>query len=194
MKNKIMLLLLILFIPFNVFAYSIDLKEYKTDDLNEILSSVGNQEYKDTYQNEKGLPIYFFYGKECGFSKDFVDFYVDKVLPQYKDKIHIVGFEIWHDSKNKELMNQVLEYKNITYDGSPLIVIGDRVFEGYISSYDNQILSSIKSLDNKNIFNDMNNISDNDLSNEVKLIVLIILFIILMIVTFKLINKKSIKE
>ena len=192
MKKYIILLLLI--IPLNVFAYDIDINKYNTKNIDNILSDVGNDKYVNNNQNENGYPIYFFYGKECGYSKDFIEFYVNKVIPQYGDKIHIVGFETWHDSNNKDLMKQVLEYKKSSYDGSPLIIIGDRIFEGYTSSYDNQILSSINNLGDKDIFKDMNNISESDMSNGTKLILLSVLFIILMISTFIFINKKSIKE
>jgi hypothetical protein len=192
MKKYIILLLLI--IPLNVFAYDIDINKYNTKNIDNILSDVGNDKYVNNNQTENGYPIYFFYGKECGYSKDFIEFYVNKVIPQYGNKIHIVGFETWHDSNNKNLMKQVLEYKKSSYDGSPLIIIGDRIFEGYTSSYDNQILSLINNLGDKDIFKDMNNISESDMSNGTKLILLSILFIILMISTFMFINKKSIKE
>lgn len=192
MKKYIILLLLI--IPLNVFAYDIDINKYNTKNIDNILSDVGNDKYVNNNQTENGYPIYFFYGKECGYSKDFIEFYVNKVIPQYGNKIHIVGFETWHDSNNKNLMKQVLEYKKSSYDGSPLIIIGERIFEGYTSSYDNQILSLINNLGDKDIFKDMNNISESDMSNGTKLILLSILFIILMISTFMFINKKSIKE
>jgi hypothetical protein len=192
MKKYIILLLLI--IPLNVFAYDIDINKYNTKNIDNILSDVGNDKYVNNNQTENGYPIYFFYGKECGYSKDFIEFYVNKVIPQYGNKIHIVGFETWHDSNNKNLMKQVLEYKKSSYDGSPLIIIGDRIFEGYTSSYDNQILSLINNLGDKDIFKDMNNISESDMSNGTKLTLLSVLFMILMISTFMFINKKSIKE
>ena len=185
------LLLLILLIPFSVFAYDIKLDDYNKKDLNQILTDVENDKFINNEENEKGIPIYVFYGKECNYSKSFINFYIDKVLPLYHDKIHIIGFETWHDSKNQSLLLGVLEYKKTDYNGSPYIIIGNETFEGYTSSYDNQILNAIKNYDNKDIFEDMNNIQDRDLNNNIKLILLIVLFVSLIIVVL-IFNKKKV--
>jgi hypothetical protein len=90
---KKLFLFILLLIPINVFAYDIKLDEYEKKTLDQILIDIGNDKFIDTEENYQGIPIYFFYGKECGYSKQFIDFYVDQVLPKYKHKIHIVGFE-----------------------------------------------------------------------------------------------------
>jgi hypothetical protein len=192
---KKLFLFILLLIPINVFAYDIKLDEYEKKSLNQILIDIGNDKFIDTEENYQGIPIYFFYGKECGYSKQFIDFYVDQVLPKYKHKIHIVGFETWHDNKNASLYATILKYKKSDYEGSPLIIIGDRVFEGYTQSYNNQIISAIdntiKNNNKKDIIEEMNSISDNDLDNEIKKIILIPLFIILLTVTLVFIIKKK---
>jgi hypothetical protein len=192
---KKLFLFILLLIPINVFAYDIKLDEYEKKSLNQILIDIGNDKFIDTEENYQGIPIYFFYGKECGYSKQFIDFYVDQVLPKYKHKIHIVGFETWHDNKNASLYATILKYKKSDYEGSPLIIIGDRVFEGYTQSYNNQIISAIdntiKNNNKKDIIEEMNSISDNDLDNEIKKIILIPLFIILLTVALVFIIKKK---
>ena len=192
---KKLFLFILLLIPINVFAYDIKLDEYEKKSLNQILIDIGNDKFIDTEENYQGIPIYFFYGKECGYSKQFIDFYVDQVLPKYKHKIHIVGFETWHDNKNASLYSTILKYKKSDYEGSPLIIIGDRVFEGYTQSYNNQIISAIdntiKNNNKKDIIEEMNSISDNDLDNEIKKIILIPLFIILLTVVLVFIIKKK---
>jgi len=192
---KKLFLFILLLIPINVFAYDIKLDEYEKKTLDQILIDIGNDKFIDTEENYQGIPIYFFYGKECGYSKQFIDFYVDQVLPKYKHKIHIVGFETWHDNKNASLYATILKYKKSDYEGSPLIIIGDRVFEGYTQSYNNQIISAIdntiKNNNKKDIIEEMNSISDNDLDNEIKKIILIPLFIILLIVALVFIIKKK---
>jgi hypothetical protein len=192
---KKLFLFILLLIPINVFAYDIKLDEYEKKTLDQILIDIGNDKFIDTEENYQGIPIYFFYGKECGYSKQFIDFYVDQVLPKYKHKIHIVGFETWHDNKNASLYATILKYKKSDYEGSPLIIIGDRVFEGYTQSYNNQIISAIdntiKNNNKKDIIEEMNSISDNDLDNEIKKIILIPLFIILLTVALVFIIKKK---
>jgi hypothetical protein len=192
---KKLFLFILLLIPINVFAYDIKLDEYEKKTLDQILIDIGNDKFIDTEENYQGIPIYFFYGKECGYSKQFIDFYVDQVLPKYKHKIHIVGFETWHDNKNASLYATRLKYKKSDYEGSPLIIIGDRVFEGYTQSYNNQIISAIdntiKNNNKKDIIEEMNSISDNDLDNEIKKIILIPLFIILLTVALVFIIKKK---
>ena len=192
---KKLFLFILLLIPINVFAYDIKLDEYEKKTLDQILIDIGNDKFIDTEENYQGIPIYFFYGKECGYSKQFIDFYVDQVLPKYKHKIHIVGFETWHDNKNASLYATILKYKKSDYEGSPLIIIGDRVFEGYTQSYNNQIISAIdntiKNNNKKDIIEEMNSISDNDLDNEIKKIILIPLFIILLTVVLVFIIKKK---
>lgn len=192
---KKLFLFILLLIPINVFAYDIKLDEYEKKTLNQILIDIGNDKFIDTEENYQGIPIYFFYGKECGYSKQFIDFYADQVLPKYKHKIHIVGFETWHDNKNASLYATILKYKKSDYEGSPLIIIGDRVFEGYTQSYNNQIISAIdntiKNNNKKDIIEEMNSISDNDLDNEIKKIILIPLFIILLTVALVFIIKKK---
>ena len=192
---KKLFLFILLLIPINVFAYDIKLDEYEKKSLNQILIDIGNDKFIDTEENYQGIPIYFFYGKECGYSKQFIDFYVDQVLPKYKHKIHIVGFETWHDNKNASLYATILKYKKSDYEGSPLIIIGDRVFEGYTQSYNNQIISAIdntiKNNNKKDIIEEMNSISDNDLDNEIKKIILVPLFIILLTVALVFIIKKK---
>ncbi len=185
------LLLILLLIPTIVFAYDINLDDYNKKDLNGILSDVGNNKYIDNTQNVHGKPIYVFYGKECNYSKEFINFYVDKVLPQYKDKVYIVGFETWHDPQNGALGSTILSYKKSNYNGSPLIIIGDRIFEGYTSSYDSQILSAIKNLNDEDIFKSMNSIENRDLDNHTKLYVISILFIILIVAGVIFIFKKK---
>ena len=192
--KKIFLFILLL-IPINVFAYDIKLDEYEKKTLNQILIDTGNDRFIDTEENYQGIPIYFFYGNECGYSKQFIDFYVDQVLPKYKHKIHIVGFETWHDNKNASLYATILKYKKSDYEGSPLIIIGDRIFEGYTQSYNNQIISAIdntiKNNNKKDIIEEMNSISDNDLDNNIKKIILIPLFILLLTVALVFIIKKK---
>ena len=186
--RKILLLILLL-IPFNVFAYNIDLSTYDTKDLNGIIEDLKID--KKIEDKKEGYPIYVLYGRECDYSKDFINFYIDKVIPNYNDKVYLIGFEDWHNQDNTALFKSVLKYKNSSYDGSPLIVIGNRLFEGYTSSYDNQILSSISKLDNTNIFEEMNKIENKDMDNKSKLIIISILFVLLLILGIVFIKRKN---
>lgn len=184
------LLLLLLLIPINIYAIDINIDDYNKKDLNEILVDVNVQTDLDTKEDMNSNTIYFLYGNDCNFSKEFMKFYVDNILPTYKN-VHIVGFETWNDPNNQSLFKSITKYKNSSFDGSPYIIIGSRIFEGYTSSYNNQIISAIKNYDNKDIFEEMKNYEKNDFSNTVKLLIILSLFILLFVVALKFINKKN---
>lgn len=184
------LLLLLLLIPINIYAIDIDINNYNKKDLNQILEDV-KVDNPNINENNNGKTIYLIYGSDCNYSKAFMKFYVEKVLPEYHDDVHLVGFETWHDSNNASLFKTITSYKKSNYDGSPYIIVGSRIFEGYTSSYDSQIINAIKNHDNKDIFEEMKNYKKNDFSSIVKLSIICLLFIILFIVALRFINKKN---
>jgi len=147
MKNKIYLLLILviglILIPMNVNA-----KTYKTLDLKETLADDGIEEsFKDYNPNKDAITIYLFRGKGCGYCHAFLEF-INSITEEYGKYFKMVSYEVWNDADNSQLMGEVSEYLDNPAGGVPYIVIGDKVFAGYASEYDEGIKEAITTLYN----------------------------------------------
>ena len=148
MKNKLIIILLILcmmVIPFRANA-----KELSNITLNlrETLADEGIEEsFSDYSENDDQITIYMFRGKGCGYCRKFLEF-LNSITDEYGKYYKLVAFEVWNDSENNSLMEEVSEYLEEPAEGVPYIIIGDKIFTGYAESYNNQIKDAITSLYN----------------------------------------------
>lgn len=139
--NKILcfgvLLLALFFMPFNVNA------KVETMDLKETLRDEGitlkNTNYKE---NDKQVIIYLFRGTGCPHCYEFLEFLND-LSNEYGKKFKLVSYEVYYNKDNLDLKNKVGKFLEQESSGVPYIVIGDKVFIGYASSYDDQIKAQI---------------------------------------------------
>jgi len=60
----------------------------------------------------------------------------------------MVTYEVWNDENNSSLLNEVSDYLEQPAGGVPYIIIGDKVFAGYASDYDESIKEAIVDLYN----------------------------------------------
>ena len=112
---------------------------------------ISNDNYIET---DKQIVIYLFRGKGCKYCKAFMDF-LNTILDEDGNFFKVVSFECWYDNENMELLKKVgISYNEKTSGAVPLIVIDDKVFEGYSSKYNNQIKETIKEAYTKK--NDLN--------------------------------------
>ena len=65
---------------------------------------------------------------------------------EYGKYFKVVSFESWYDADNAELLDTISNYLGQSASGVPYIIIGDQVFGGYASDYDEQIKTAIKDL------------------------------------------------
>ena len=144
MKKKILILLLVVaMLPFRVFAKSF-LDDYKTKNLKDTLAEEGIElENKDYKEDDKQAIIYMFRGKGCGYCKAFLNF-LNSISTEYGQYFRLVSFEVWNDSVNSDLLNKVPLVTNEPAGGVPYIIIGEKVFAGYASAYDEDIKKAIK--------------------------------------------------
>ena len=143
MKNKLVLLLLVIaLLPIKVFAKSM-VDDYNTMNFKETLEAEGftleNKDYKET--DDQAI-IYMFRGQGCGYCRAFLEF-MNSISKDYGKYFKMVSFEVWNDSKNSELLNKVPLVTNQSAGGVPYIIIGEKVFGGYSSSYDEDIKKAI---------------------------------------------------
>lgn len=143
MKKKFIVLLLVLaLLPIKVFAKSF-LDDYNTMGFKETLAAeeieLENKDYKET---DDQAVIYMFRGQGCGYCRAFLTF-LNSISKEYGKYFKLVSFEVWNDSTNSALLNKVPLVTNEAAGGVPYIIIGEKVFPGYASSYDEQIKEAI---------------------------------------------------
>ena len=118
-------------------------KGHKTLNLIEALSEeqieLENEDYKET--DDQAI-IYLFRGNGCGYCRAFLTF-LSSISKDYGSKFKLVSFEVWNDAANNDLMKEVANQTGEAAGGVPYIIIGDKVFPGYISSWDEDIKAQI---------------------------------------------------
>lgn len=209
MKKFLLLIMisLLCFIPVSVNAQE---KGYSSLNLDEVLTEEGiDHDFSNYEENNDQAIIYLFRGKGCGYCKKFLTF-LNSIVDDYGKYFKVVSYEVWYDQENASLLTKVSNYLGTSAEGVPYIVIGDKVFPGYASSYDEDIKDAIKKqYDSKNEYDVMEKLSVDSNSNsktEVKntknnstlSMILISIFAsifvigaIVIIVIFNLKNKKS---
>ena len=143
MKKKLILLLLVVaLLPIRVFA-KLFVDDYQTLNFKETLAAEGitleNKDYKET---DNQAIIYMFRGQGCGYCRAFLE-YLNSISKEYGKYFKLVSFEVWNDSNNSTLLNKVPLVTNQSVGGVPYIVIGEKVFAGYSTTYDEDIKKAI---------------------------------------------------
>ncbi len=149
MKNRkllvAVLISLVMLLPLRAFAKSY-YAGHETKNFKETLESEEMTiENKDYAENNKQATIYLFRGQGCGYCKRFLTF-LNSISKEYGDKFKLVSFEVWNDKENNALLEEVSKFTGEAAGGVPYIVIGEKVFGGYIDSWDDQIKAAIDTL------------------------------------------------
>lgn len=136
-----LLLLAVMILPTHVFA-----DEIASQNLDKILTSKSiTHDFSNYSENDDQAIVYLFYGQSCGYCQKFLEF-LNSIIPEYGKYFKVVGYEVWSNSANSDLMDKAAKILDKNADGVPFIVIGNQVFTGYSSSYDDKIKSAIKKL------------------------------------------------
>lgn len=123
--------------------------KYKTMNLENSLKDEGIEyDLKDYKETDNQVVIYLFRGKGCTVCRNFLTF-LNSIVPEYGKYFKLVSYETWNNADNKELLNKVADFTGVANEGVPYIVIGDQVFGGYYSGYDENIKKAIKDEYNK---------------------------------------------
>lgn len=129
-----------------------DLLKLEKDAVSMNLDSTLNDEsiekkYSNYNETDDQITIYLFRGKGCGYCKAFLTF-LSSITQEYGKYFKLKSFEVWYNENNSALMNEVAKYLNEPAEGVPYIVIGDKVFAGYTTAYDEDIKTAITNLYN----------------------------------------------
>ena len=131
MKKIIYLLIaFLLFIPLRVEALS---KDYK-----DLVSPITHSEV------EKGkVNLYLFHGAECPHCEEERQ-WLKTIEEEYKKYVNVIYYEVWHDDTNKGYMDEVKKVLQVTRDGVPLTIVGEKSYVGYSESIGSMIENQIK--------------------------------------------------
>ena len=119
MKKKlfVILLILVLVFPFNIFAVG---KDYQ-----KVVSEITGTKI------EKGkINFYLFRGQGCPHCRD-EEAWLKNIKEDYKDYVNFYDFEVWYDENNNKMMEQVKEKLGVKEKGVPFTIIGDDYFICY---------------------------------------------------------------
>lgn len=146
MKKLMMVLFLgLVILPFGVKAAS---QKYETLNLKEALTQEKIEfdlsKYKET---DDQITIYLFRGNGCSYCRSFLEF-LNSIVPEYGKYFKVESYETWYNQDNYKFMLEVSTFLGQPAGGVPYIIIGDQVFPGYASSYDEKIKKAIVDLYN----------------------------------------------
>lgn len=137
-KILIVLLMVFMFIP-SIYAET----EYKVMNLDEVLTEEEiDHDFSNYVESDDKITIYFFRGKGCKFCKAFLSFLND-IIPEYGKYFNVKAYDVWNDSNSDKLLDEVGEFLNQPSEGIPYVVIGETVFNGYTTDYDDEIKKAI---------------------------------------------------
>jgi len=127
-------------------ATKVDVSKYNTLNFKETLADEEiKEEFTGYSENDNQITIYLFRGKGCGYCRAFLNF-LNGITTEYGQYFKVVSFETWYDEDNGKLLNTISNFMGEQAGGVPYIVIGDKVFAGYASSYDDSIKEAITAL------------------------------------------------
>lgn len=145
MKKKILTILItlgVVLLPLTTNASLID--EYEHKNLKDTLAAesmeLKNKDYKET---DDQITIYMFRGQGCAFCRSFLEF-INSISDEYGKYFKLVSFEVWENEKNSTLFDKVATATGEAAEGVPYIVIGETVYPGYVSDWNDAIKTTIK--------------------------------------------------
>lgn len=142
MKKIVTFLLLVMLVPTMVTA-----QEVTSETLEETLKKEKIEYNLENYKEEEGkVPVYLFRGQGCSHCHEFLEFVASDLIKEYGTYFNLVSYEVWNNSNNASLMQEISEYLEDDASGVPYIIIGDKTFNGYAESMDKEIKEAIKKL------------------------------------------------
>ena len=128
MRKKIIFLIL-LFIPFFVFALS---KDY----VDNVYDIVG-------VEKEEKVNLYLFHSADCSHCAAEIK-WLSEIEDQYSEYLNVYKYEVTYDEANSKLMDQVVSKMKLSNQSLPLTIIGDKTFNGYSDTTASLIENQIK--------------------------------------------------
>ena len=100
------------------------------------------------------ITVHMFRGEGCGYCAKALEFFKSLEDTEYSKYFKLETHEVWYDEDNASYMQDVAAYFNEDVGGVPYIIIGEKTFQGYAETYDEEIKSEIKRLYESGEFED----------------------------------------
>lgn len=91
------------------------------------------------------VQVYMFKGDGCPHCEDALKFF-NSLTEADKEKFELHEYEVWHDEKNKALMEKVSESLGESVSSVPYIIIGEKTFRGFDEEIGEDILDYVNSM------------------------------------------------
>lgn len=129
-------------LPFKAMAAT----SYEKMNLDEALTQEKiEHDFKNYKETDDQITIYLFRGYGCGYCRNFLTF-LNSIVGEYGKYFKVVSYETWYNQDNYNLMVEVSSFLGQPAQGVPYVIIGNQIFPGYASSYDDKIKEAIKNL------------------------------------------------
>ena len=148
---------------------------------------------KSTKEYDESLPnVYLFRGDGCPYCNELIEF-IDSIIDNYQ--VNVVVYEVKDNKDNWNFYKKVGKEFDFTPSGYPYLVVGEKTFDGYASSDDEDIKAAISELQNSenpyDVVKELENRPVEDNSNDKAVVVIIACAVIVMGVylAYKIKNK-----
>ena len=136
LKYLVVLLAIFLIMPFAVFAE----EEASNNDKNTTEEASSNDN-----SDSKKVNVYFFRGEGCSHCAEAEEWF-DSIKEDYSEYYNLIDYEVWYNTDNSDLMQKVADARGEEAEGVPYIIIGDKSWNGFDSSYEEDMINQIKSV------------------------------------------------
>lgn len=136
LKYLVVLLAIFLIMPFAVFAE----EEASNNDENTTEEASSNDN-----SDSKKVNVYFFRGEGCPHCAEAEEWF-DSIKEEYSEYYNLIDYEVWYNTDNSDLMQKVADARGEEAEGVPYIIIGDKSWNGFDSSYEEDMINQIKSV------------------------------------------------
>ena len=136
LKYLVVLLAIFLIMPFAVFAE----EEASNNDENTTEEASSNDN-----SDSKKVNVYFFRGEGCSHCAEAEEWF-DSIKEEYSEYYNLIDYEVWYNTDNSDLMKKVADARGEEAEGVPYIIIGDKSWNGFDSSYEEDMINQMKSV------------------------------------------------
>lgn len=148
--SAILIILMIIYIgAANVYAVDLNLALYTSETLEEafIAENITGYDLSNYDQNDTNrVVVYVFRKNGCGNCKNFLNYIAQNLLTTHGDKFRVVSYEVENQPANFGLINKIQNYllgSTTNKVTTPYIIIGDKIFSGYIDTAKQQQIENI---------------------------------------------------
>ena len=135
-------------------------EEYKEAGYGEYVDVLKKADFSNYQESDDKINVYIFRGSTCGFCLKAVAYFTS-ILPEYGQYFNLKTYEVWANSDNSDLLENVAAVLGDAVQGVPYIVIGDTAFPGYADTYNSDIEAKIKSeYESKDRYDVMQHLND----------------------------------